>query len=51
VEVDDAEEGVATLLCSDVLAKAARVVAEVLLARRLDAGEDAQRPSIIASGP
>jgi hypothetical protein len=41
VQVDDAEERrLAQLLCLRVLAKAADVVAEVLVARRLDAGED-----------
>jgi hypothetical protein len=40
VEVDDAEEGVAELLCRGVLAKAAGVVPDVLRARRLDARED-----------
>src|SRR5579884_3826306 len=42
VQVDDAEEGVARLLRRDVLAHRADVVADVLGARRLDAGEDAR---------
>ena len=41
VEVDDAEERVALLLGGGVLAEAADQVAEVFLAGRLDAGEDA----------
>src|SRR5437667_450186 len=41
VQVDDAEEGVALLLRRDVLADRADVVAEVLGAGGLDAGEDA----------
>jgi hypothetical protein len=40
VEIDDAEERLAELLCVCVLAEAADVVAEVLVARRLDAAED-----------
>ncbi len=43
VEVDDAEERVAELLGRGVLAEAAAVVAEVLRAGRLDAGEDPHR--------
>ena len=43
VEVDDAEERLAVLLGLRVLAEAADVVAEVLVARRLDAGEDPHR--------
>ena len=49
VEVDDAEEGLALLLRLGVLTEAARVVAEVLRARGLDAGEDAHRE--IVPGP
>ena len=41
VQVDDAEERVALLLGRDVLAHAADVVADVLGARWLDAGENA----------
>jgi hypothetical protein len=41
VQVDDAEEALAALLRRRVLAEAADQVAEVLVARRLDAGEDA----------
>src|SRR3712207_572563 len=41
VEGDDAEERVAEFLCGRVLPKAAAVVAEMLGACRLDAGEDA----------
>ena len=41
VQVDDAEERVALLLGGGVLAEAADQVAEVFLAGRLDAGEDA----------
>ena len=40
VEVDDAEERLAELLRLRVLAETADVVAEVLVACRLDAGED-----------
>src|SRR5581483_5285907 len=40
VQVDDAEEAVAALLRGGVLAEAADQVAEVLGARRLDAGKD-----------
>ena len=40
VQVDDAEERLAELLCLRELAEAADVVAEVLVARRLDARED-----------
>src|SRR5581483_7431212 len=40
VQVDDAEEGVPLLLRGRVLAEAADQVAEVLVAGRLDAGED-----------
>ena len=40
VQVDDAEEAVAALLRRRVLAEAADQVAEVLVARRLDAAED-----------
>ena len=50
VQVDDAEERVARLLLlvlgRDVLAEAARVVPEVLRARRLDAGEDPHAPIV-----
>ncbi len=41
VEVDDAEERVAPLLGGGVLAEATDQVAEMFLAGRLDAGEDA----------
>src|SRR5580765_2354116 len=41
VQVDDAEEAVALLLRSGVLAKPAAVVAEMLRSCRLDAAEDA----------
>src|SRR5204862_355332 len=41
VEVDDAEERVAELLGRDVVSARSDVVAEVLRARRLDAGKDA----------
>ena len=41
VQVDDAEEALAALLRGGVLAEAADQVAEVLVARRLDAREDA----------
>ena len=51
VEVDDAEERVAELLGRGVLAEAAAVVAEVLGAGRLDAGEDPHRAGIIAAAP
>ena len=47
VQVDDAEERLAELLRGRVLAEAAAEVAEVLRARRLDAGEDPHRPPII----
>jgi len=40
VRVDDAEERLAELLRLRVLAETADLVAEVLVARRLDAGED-----------
>ncbi len=40
MQVDDAEERVAELLGGGVLAEPARIVAEVLRARRLDARED-----------
>jgi hypothetical protein len=46
VEVDDAEERLAELLRLRVLAEAADVVAEGLVARRLDAGEDLQGSSL-----
>jgi len=49
VEVDDAEEGFALLLRLGVLTEAARVIAEVLCASRLDPGEDAHRE--IVPGP
>ncbi len=45
VQVDDAEERLAQLLRLRVLAEAADVVAEVLVARRLDAAEDSHRCS------
>jgi hypothetical protein len=41
VQVDDAEERLALLLGGDVLAEPSAVVAEVLRASGLDAGEDA----------
>ena len=41
VQVDDAVQRLAALLAGDVLEDRADVVAEVLAARRLDAGEDA----------
>ena len=46
VQVDDAEEALAALLRRGVLAEAADQVAEVLVARGLDAGEDAHLCSI-----
>ena len=46
VEVDDAEEALAALLRRRVLAEAADQVAEVLVARGLDAGKDAHLCSI-----
>ncbi len=49
VQVDDAEEPVAALLRRRVLAEPARVVAEVLRARRLDAGEDPHRLRLAAA--
>ena len=41
VEVGDAEEDLAELLCRGILPEAAAVVAEMLRARGLNAGEDA----------
>jgi hypothetical protein len=49
VQVDDAEERVATLLRLGVLAKAPGVVAEGLGAGRLDAAEDAHGEGSILS--
>ena len=48
VQVDDAEERLAVLLRRRVLAEAADVVAEVLVAGRLDAGEDPHRHDLLA---
>ena len=51
VQVDDAEERFALLLRRDVLPIAARVVAERLVARRADPGEDARlRGSVAGCG-
>ena len=47
VQVDDAEEAVAALLSGGVLPEAADEVAEVLVARGLDAGEDPHARSIL----
>ena len=49
VQVDDAEEGVALFLGGDVLAKAAAVVAERLVAGGTNAREDAHRAIIPAT--
>src|SRR5207245_3080654 len=51
VQVDDAEEGLALLLRRRVLAEAAGVVADVLCARGLDAGEDPHRTRNGTRGP
>jgi hypothetical protein len=48
VEVDDAEERLAELLRAGVLTKAADVVAEVLVAGRLDAREDLHGEPVLA---